>query len=101
MERKPFLESRKFDISVSDQEKQAYDILVGNECESLPPLTKLASPPSMISQSMACLPTSWSDQHDHFLQLSPPPAFPPPCIPESNPLPLPPKSHTLSRANLK
>ena len=84
-------------------------------------LTKLNSPCSNMSQSMACLPTNWSDQQDHFLQLSPPPAFPPPSIPvtnptnhvnppsslkttippsnpmENNPLPLPPKSLTLNR----
>ena len=62
----------------------------------------------MMSQSMACLPTNWSEQQDHFLQLSPPPAFPPPSIPvtqpsniETNPLPLPPKSHTLNRPGLQ
>ena len=89
------------------------------ECESLPPLTKLYSPSSNISQSMACLPTNWSDQQGHFLQLSPPPAFPAPSIPvnnpnpnpnnpnpvtpnmENNPLPLPPKSHSLNRSGLQ
>ncbi len=105
-ERKPFLESRRsaldIESALSDQEKQAYNALVG-ECESLPPLTKLNSPSSMMSQSMACLPTTWSEQHDHFLQLSPPPTFPAPSLPpisDHNPLPLPPRSHTLSRANL-
>ena len=124
LERKPFLESKKsnkdIESALSDQERNAYAQLVG-ECESLPPLTKLNSPCSNMSQSMACLPTNWSDQQDHFLQLSPPPAFPPPSIPvtnptnhvnpssslkttippsnpmENNPLPLPPKSLTLNR----
>ena len=66
---------------------------------------------------MACLPTNWSDQQGHFLQLSPPPAFPAPSIPvnnpnpnnpnpvtpnmENNPLPLPPKSHSLNRSGLQ
>ena len=55
-----------------------YRALVG-ESESLPPLTKLVSSPTM-SQSLACIPTSWNEQPDHFLQLSPPPSIPaPPC----------------------
>ena len=33
-----------------------------------------------MSQSLACIPTSWNEQPDHFLQLSPPPSIPaPPC----------------------
>ena len=128
-ERKPFSEtaaaSKDLATSISEQEKDAYRALVG-ESESLPPLTKLASPPIM-SQSLACFPTSWNDHADHFLQLSPPPSIPaPPCpvttvtpseetphlgasttklmptlttLPRNNPLPLPPKSHTLSRQN--
>ena len=55
-----------------------YRALVG-ESESLPPLTKLVASPTM-SQSLACIPTSWNEQPDHFLQLSPPPSIPaPPC----------------------
>ena len=96
------------------------------ESESLPPLTKLSTPP-MMSQSLACFPTTWNEQQDHFLQLSPPPSIPAPTCPvtnvsrietaasditsnvtnltnitrrlSENPLPLPPKSHTLSRQN--
>ena len=108
-ERKSFLESKRpttnIENGLSDNERLAYSQLVG-ESESLPPLTKLNT--VNISQSMACFPTNWSDQHDHFLQLSPPPAFPPPSIPmtssnglsNDNPLPLPPRSHTLSRTSL-
>ena len=97
-ERRSFLSKKKLP-EISDQERNAYKELVG-ECESLPPLTKLGAP---ISQSIACFPTSWSspEHQDHFLQISPPPGPAPevPTMLDNNPLPLPPRNHTLNRSN--